>query len=149
MHKKRRIFRQHYIISLTTAVSCNCTWASYCRISMYLKLVTIFRDVYKYSISLCDLKLLVFSLKWQVYCYFVLDWVCNCNYVTLTNKMHTFFKFNILIQFFASSICFESHVFIIKKTILYVQFLYGICLNRAFPLCYITEHFLPPVRLLT
>jgi hypothetical protein len=33
---------------------------------MYLKLITIFRDVYKYSISLCDLKLLVFFLSGKI-----------------------------------------------------------------------------------
>jgi len=43
------------------------------------------------------------------------------NYVILTNKMHTFW-INVLIQFFMSSVCFEHHVFIIRKTILYMQF---------------------------
>jgi hypothetical protein len=38
----------------------------------------------------------------------------------LTNKMH-FFKINVLIQFFLSSTCFEHLMFIIRKTILYMQ----------------------------
>jgi hypothetical protein len=43
------------------------------------------------------------------------------NYVILTNKMHTFW-INVLIQFFMSSACFEHNVFIIRNTILYMQF---------------------------
>jgi len=41
--------------------------------------------------------------------------LCNIN-----QQMHTF-QINVLIQFLASSKCFEHHVFI-RKTILYMQF---------------------------
>jgi len=43
-----------------------------------------------------------------------------CN---ITNKMHTF-QINVLLQFLASSICFEHHVFIIRKVICICSF-YG------------------------
>ena len=38
-----------------------------------------------------------------------------------SNKMHTF-HINVLIQFLASSTCFEHHVFITRKTFLYMKF---------------------------
>jgi len=40
----------------------------------------------------------------------------------VTNKVHTF-QINVLIQFFVSSTCFEHDVFIIRKTILCMQFM--------------------------
>ena len=43
---------------------------------MYLKLITLFGDVYKYYINLCDLKF-VFFLNWKEYFYIVLDRICK------------------------------------------------------------------------
>jgi len=59
----------------------------------------------------------------------------NCNsftntgiimHVMLTNKVH--FLINVLIQFFLSSTCFEQLMFIISKTILYMQPYMACCL---------------------
>jgi len=47
----------------------------------------------------------------------------------VTNKMHAF-QINILFNFLVSSTCFEHLMLIIRKTILYMQVLYGMFFMR-------------------
>jgi len=71
--------------------------------------------------------------------------LCNVN----QQYVHIFFKFNVLIQFYVSSTCFENHVFIISKKICTCSLVWYVFMR----LCKQSSSWMyrahPPARLLT